>query len=905
MAKYIYSNKVAEKRSLKSLTINSLMGVDYSSSMINIRDYHASDISNFIKVNNVLRNRNGYEQVGKSKINGIWECNYLGRKIIIAHIGNSICRVKDINTYNIYSKNYEVIKTDLANIKDSKSWGVFSNDRLYILCGKYYVIKFSLDKDNNVVFEAKLVFEDEDTYIPTTTIGITAVNSTLGIPRTQLDDINMMTRWRYNKANTYNGETWGRVFLLDGTPYFEYGNEVQIDENSSYQLISNFEITIRTNVVDNNTAVKLYAYKYNNTSAPSGSVIIHLYEEVFTSVDNKVGTINNNYISLQKDYENQSNSYDNVTIKFQVQSEDYKLIDNCTFGVIYGANGNRNRLFISGNSERPNLDFHTSQRNIYASDENEEMSKSLDYTYFSVNDYNEYGTSNSKVTDYQIMGNGQLMVLKEHNVNEPSIYFRNGTFITENDLVKETYPCWVGNIGVGTTNKSKGTLRNLNNDIVFVSNQGIYGVSSTIASSTLNSDYQYAFTRSSLINSRLKEYIEKSINITSIVYDNKYFVTFKLNSNEYKTMVADGRYPYKLPESIDNQYEYEWFVLDNIKADIYYIIDNMLYFTNDKGLFKLDLLSNVERHIDIDKYPIFYGEISQDDKIIISQTTKKLINDKTTFRLLDIDYQSDNNNDNDNVYVIGKTMINPNSNVFINDEKLTRDYLLDSTSIKYVKLTDSNNNITRKRCYVKELDYEYNEFYVYSDINMTELINLNDYIKCEFIFKANGNIFTFSNIDSDTKLIDIYGNEVTFEDNNENKIFYLVGELTTETIVECRYLTKAYNMGTSEYNKNLKSITVINDAENYSFVNFGIRTRNVLRRFNENISGGTKGIEETYQNIFKSDLTNYAFASSFTKNYYLKFNFIQFEFYNNNGDDCIINNINIMYTYGFKQGGIR
>ena len=112
MAKYVYSNKVAGKRDLQSLTINSLMGVDYSSSMVNIRDYHAYDIKNFLKKNNVLRNRNGYEQVGKHKINGIWECNYQGRKIIIAHIGNSIYQVEDIDNFDVLANNYKVIYTD-------------------------------------------------------------------------------------------------------------------------------------------------------------------------------------------------------------------------------------------------------------------------------------------------------------------------------------------------------------------------------------------------------------------------------------------------------------------------------------------------------------------------------------------------------------------------------------------------------------------------------------------------------------------------------------------------------------------------------------------------------------------------------------------------------------------------
>ena len=99
-------------------------------------------------------------------------------------------------------------------------------------------------------------------------------------------------------------------------------------------------------------------------------------------------------------------------------------------------------------------------------------------------------------------------------------------------------------------------------------------------------------------------------------------------------------------------------------------------------------------------------------------------------------------------------------------------------------------------------------------------------------------------------------------------------------------------------------MTVINDSELFSNTNFSIITKEIKKRFEENNFSGTKGLVDTYENIFKADLTTGEFATSFTKDYLLKFNFIQFEFYNNDDTNCVINNFTILYTTGFKQKGV-
>lgn len=905
MSKYIYSNKVASKRALQSLTINSLMGVDYSSSMVNIRDYHAYDIKNFLKKNNVLRNRNGFEQVGKGKINGLWECNYKGNKILIAHIGKSLYYVTDIDKYDIDSANYQAIVEDSSLIEDEFSWGVFANDRLYILCGNYCVLKFSINEQNVLGFSFTKVYDDEDTYIPTTTIGITFNSNTSGVKRVALDDANMLTPYRYNTLSSLVGQD------LEAK-YNDYtsANKRQYALDSKY--ISNV-LSVEIQFIDNAKYLKTLVIEptYNSGYFPLkakksdlGSYIGEITEEeINIGMVYPDGVLVLNYDFLQPDA-----TEDNIIVKYSGNSNnDYELIDKCSFGVVYGANGNRNRLFLSGNPNKPNVDYHSGRRNIYATEGDIDLEDSQDFTYFSVYDYNAYGTSNSAVTDYQIMGNGDLMVIKEHNINEPNIYFRSGRFDTnEQGYTVETYPSRVGNIGKGSLKGQKGTLKNLNNDLVFASPLGIYGISSTVSAGMLNSDYQYAYARSNLINSKLKPYFDGLRAITAIIHDNKYFCTLKLKNGEFKTFVADGRYAYKLEESIDNEYEYEWFVLDNINAEKYYEINGVLYFTNENGFFKLDLAKEVEQHIDITKYPALDSDLLMEcASLTCSDDLLEAFVDETSIFTL-----SESSSDTTNYYI--KVACSCQNGVINLDtlsdanKKLVRDYFEDVTNTIYYSDSEDPLGIPIKvQVYVKEQEDEYNIYNLYTKMSMNENTKLNKTGTINILFKVNGKNFTFSKNENElTGLVDIYGNQVTITDYRFALSVNLEGVITNTKNVDCLFVTKAYNMGQSLYNKNLKSITVVNDAESYSWVNFAIRTKEVKKRFDENIVSGTSGLTDTYENIFKADLTDSSFATSFTKNYYLKFNFIQFEFYNNNGSDCIINNINVIYTLGFNQGGV-
>lgn len=230
----------------KVFSISQFLGVDYTPSLLQADSSHATDMLNVIYKDRCNQKRNSYEQIGKfepiefyqryddgtlsdanlspSNINGMWK--FVGeddKEHVIAHIGNLLYEIHNLNDnffnitssiigsyeeYVIENENDELITmTRLVinyKLENAKSNAFIGFKRLYILDGnKFYVLKLVL---NNANYEFKLnaVEDDEDTFIPLTTIGITYEDSSVNA-RQGLDDVNLMTQFRKNKlvSGTY------------------------------------------------------------------------------------------------------------------------------------------------------------------------------------------------------------------------------------------------------------------------------------------------------------------------------------------------------------------------------------------------------------------------------------------------------------------------------------------------------------------------------------------------------------------------------------------------------------------------------------------------------------------------------------------------------------------------------
>jgi hypothetical protein len=115
---------------------------------------------------------------------------------------------------------------------------------------------------------------------------------------------------------------------------------------------------------------------------------------------------------------------------------------------------------------------------------------------------------------------------------------------------------------------------NLLNDNLFLSSNGVYGLS---LSNNIKSNERYALERSGLINGKLIK--ETSLqNACGISFNGRYYLS--VNGHCY---VADSRFKNYVAVDLPDTFSYEWWFWDNVNARIFFVINNELYFGTDEG----------------------------------------------------------------------------------------------------------------------------------------------------------------------------------------------------------------------------------------------------------------------------------------------------------------------------------
>ena len=160
-------------KELQRLSLKNFLGVDYASSVFNVDSKRATDMRNFININGINRKRNGWNEFANfnDKINGYWEFKDKKKNVHkIVQAGSKFYRLNHIGS-NSFETTYEEIimdsKVDTSKIINDRSFGVVAGERLYLLCGDYLVYG---NWGNG--WEIRRVEDNEDTFIPTTTVGI-------------------------------------------------------------------------------------------------------------------------------------------------------------------------------------------------------------------------------------------------------------------------------------------------------------------------------------------------------------------------------------------------------------------------------------------------------------------------------------------------------------------------------------------------------------------------------------------------------------------------------------------------------------------------------------------------------------------------------------------------------------
>lgn len=216
---------------------------------------------------------------------------------------------------------------------------------------------------------------------------------------------------------------------------------------------------------------------------------------------------------------------DNVLITFKKTVEGYKdRISKCTKMVMFDR-----RLFFAGNPDYPNGLFHCALNNP---------------AYVSDLAYYQDGSSENAIKAL-VVGNNTLWVFKEPSQQNDTIFYHTASI----DSLGKIYPNYQGNVSAGCVSDAI----NYKDDIVFLSRNGLEGISSEEITSR-----QLLNHRSSLVDNRL---INEHNYTNAMMTEWEGYLLILVNSKIY---LADMRQMF----SGNSGYEYEWYYWDLSDAKI-------------------------------------------------------------------------------------------------------------------------------------------------------------------------------------------------------------------------------------------------------------------------------------------------------------------------------------------------
>lgn len=531
----------------KSLTLEGFKGVDFSSSPLRVRTNRASNMRNFINEYGVNKKRNGWNELfriedsnGKAQpINGIFQYVRGERKDLLVHAGKRIYRVDENNGEYTYtditlSSTYLPARVDTTLLTNERSQAFFNKGRCYIVgCGDYLVYG---TWDNGETYELRRVANDIDTYIPTTTISIDD-DSVDDDTRGSLDDINLLSSKRKNQllGSSEANKTWT---LDSGSIDADTKVLITLETIEGEENVEFVQYQIENNGEDN---TKLYKTKKNGE----------------TIANEECGSINytTGQIMFSIPTTPQAEGRDNIVITFECSVEGYaSRIMDCKFGILFGVSGNTDRLFLSGNKNYPNIDFHS------------EMD---DYTYFGDLNTASMGSDSVAVNGYARLSDSTLVIYKEENSQEASIFYRIGSYQEYYDSqgnlenIRGIFPTSAGSIGEGVI--SRYACANFGGDNIILSRNGVFGI---VLADNVATTERYTRERSRSINEKLRTHKDLS-EAVGIVYKSRYYL-----SVDDVCYIADSRYKYTSEDDIDGSYNYEWWYWDNVPVRVWAVLDN-------------------------------------------------------------------------------------------------------------------------------------------------------------------------------------------------------------------------------------------------------------------------------------------------------------------------------------------
>ena len=353
-------------------------------------------------------------------------------------------------------------------------------------------------------------------------------------------------------------------YKLDGVADFDDGSmKVEIDY-VTYNLVDNNYVPVTKTIELNPSVVTNYFSLKDERNIEFGRAYFRA---------------DATYLVLFDPFEPPNEAKENIIVTYKnFNQENINDINKCTFGTLFNAQGGQ-FLFLSGNPDKPNYDWHSDYSLETA------VKTMSDFTYFPETGYTAIGSHNEKNIGYTILGDGSMAIHKEATTKKDILYIRTsylgnalgplGEPVTDiyGNAMKEVF-FTINQSAVGEGMIARNTSDNLLGDNLFLSRNGVFGLA---LSQNITSSERYALDRSWLINGKLTQE-ENLKNATAIAFDNRYYLA--VNGNCY---VADARFKNYISTDMPDTFSYEWWFWDNIPARLFFVINNELYFGTEQG----------------------------------------------------------------------------------------------------------------------------------------------------------------------------------------------------------------------------------------------------------------------------------------------------------------------------------
>lgn len=476
-------------------TVSEFLGVDFTNSPANIDIRRSPNGQNMVRdVPGKVRKSLGWEVVKE------YTETVDGEEVGLQINGYHALRGDDTYLIHAGTKLYhgdDVVYSDMNNVR-SKSWQF--NDKLYIIDGKKMLVYWQTTANDEITHHIEPV--QNSAYIPLLTI---SKNPSGG--GTSYEDLNLL-------QPGFKEQFLGQAGVVQYSLSFGGLDATAVKAeimNANGDWITKTEGTDFT--VNRTTGVVTF------TTAPGISPIT---------------------------------GEDNVRITaYRTVSGYADRINKCTIGTLYGVNGGNDRLFLSGNSEYRNYDWHSQQ---------------YDPTYFADTSYARLGSDNSAIIGYSTLSN-YLATHKDSLERDQNIIMRSGSTSEGNTIFR------VSNSLQGAGALAKDSFGYLAAEPLFLTSQGIFAVTAQDITGE-----KYAQNRSFYLNGKLLEE-ENLENAYAVVYKDMYWLC--VNNVCY---ILDGLQPTMTDKSMPYATrQYVGFYRTNVPANIMWVKDNELWFGTYDG----------------------------------------------------------------------------------------------------------------------------------------------------------------------------------------------------------------------------------------------------------------------------------------------------------------------------------